>query len=346
MLTTLTGGNAALMFTNAEVSELVSTLPPRFGRLTNAGRFAPQPSRSQFVKIEREGASLRILPQTPGGKPASLEPPGKRDAIILEVPNISRQVTITPDAIRGMLAAGQPDTMLNMVNRELDRLRRQYDITREYMRTGALKGIILDGRGDTIWNLFTVFGITQKVVEFDLDVATTDVKAKCAEVIGHIEDNMNDDVMTDVECEVSETFFDKLVDHAKVKEYYLAAEQAREMANIRLGVDGGYRPREFRFGNILFRENRVKATNWGGATTAFVEADTGYAAPVGTMNTEEAWVAPPLDIRELDGQPGSVENLIHITQEILKHGEGLEVKGQLNELPVHKRPAALVKINA
>ena len=29
MLTTLNGGNAALMFTNTEVSELVSTLPPR-----------------------------------------------------------------------------------------------------------------------------------------------------------------------------------------------------------------------------------------------------------------------------------------------------------------------------
>ena len=47
------------------------------------------------------------------------------------------------------------------------------DPTIEYQRVGALKGIILNGDGSTLYNLFTEFGVTPPTeVGFDLANAT------------------------------------------------------------------------------------------------------------------------------------------------------------------------------
>jgi hypothetical protein len=53
-----------------------------------------------------------------------------------------------------------------------------------------LKGVILDADGSELVNLYSEFEITPKTVNFALATATTNVKARCLEVMRHIEDNL------------------------------------------------------------------------------------------------------------------------------------------------------------
>jgi hypothetical protein len=116
------------------------------------------------------------------------------------------------------------------------------------------------------------------------------------------------------------------------------------LANIARGQDGGYRPRRFEFGGITFIEYPAVVPFFGGTATRLVTNGEGHAYPAGTMDSHTTYVAPPEDIRELDGSAASVDDLIHITTEPMKHGKGVEMLGQMNALPFWKRPKLLVKL--
>ena len=57
-------------------------------------------------------------------------------------------------------------------------------------------------------------------MNFALGTASTDVKAKCMEVLRHIEDNLRGEFMTSVQALVSPEFFDQLTSHDKVVKAY------------------------------------------------------------------------------------------------------------------------------
>jgi hypothetical protein len=63
-------------------------------------------------------------------------------------------------------------TLEEDVAKRLFSLRNSHAITREWVRTGALQGIITDGNGSTVYNLNNVFGIVPTVIDFVLDMKT------------------------------------------------------------------------------------------------------------------------------------------------------------------------------
>jgi hypothetical protein len=346
MLTLLDSGGSQLIYTNREVSELINLLPPVSQRLTAAGRFRPRGGTSAFVEIERLETSLRMIPAVADGRPANRQARKPGESLIFKIPNMPVITTITANAIRNIRAAGQRGarTMADEVNRELTTMRMQFDLTREYLRMTALKGIIKDGAGSTLYDLYEAFGITKKTVDFALDVPTTNVRAKCQEIVAHVGANLRGDTFTQIQVEVSTDFFDDLIAHPNVEKFYVNAEQALNIADVLRGVDANYRPREFPFGGVRFVEVPGQVELWNGTTAPFIEPGFGHAYPGGTLMTEEAFVAPPIDITEMTGVPANVADVLHVTQEILKHNAGVELQGQLNELPLYKRPQVLVEV--
>jgi hypothetical protein len=84
------------------------------------------------------------------------------------------------------------------------------------------------------FNYFTDFGVTQTEVDFDLGTATTNVAAKCQDVIDNIEDALGQEIYTSIEVEVDRAFYDALVAHKNVREVFLgwsAAEQKLGRSN-------------------------------------------------------------------------------------------------------------------
>lgn len=337
-------------FTDVELTNSINVLPPLSSRLAEAGMFPVDGLASALVEVDIENGVISALPVTQDGKPSTVAKRETQSARIFKIPNVSHVDSMMAAEIRSMLAiferTKKPATMAKIMNKRLARLRMKHDITLELMRMSALKGILIDGAGSTIYNFFTAFGLSQNTVSFALSDSTTDVLAKCAQVIGLMEDNLSDEVMTGVKVYVDTLFFNALIAHPNVNKFWLNWDAAQKMANPNRSVSGQYRPRTFEFGDILFEEYRWNVPMWGGTNTRIIEASTGYAFPQGTVDSHYTYAAPPLDIRVLDGQPADEGDLIHVTTEVLKHGAGIELKGQMNPLPMWRRPALLVKLTA
>jgi hypothetical protein len=67
--------------------------------------------------------------------------------------------------------------------------------TREYMEVNALRGIVKDGAGTTLYNYFTEFSLVQQSVDFVLGTATTNVQAKVRDVLRKIETELKGETM-------------------------------------------------------------------------------------------------------------------------------------------------------
>ena len=342
-----------LPFTAVELTQSINTLPPQFGQMARDGMFPIEPLASAYIEIVSEGGAIYALPITDEGRPATIARRDKGQSLIFKIPNITHEDSVLANDIRNWLAAAQrtrrPETLVNLVNKRLEKLRRKFDLTLELLRVSALAGKIVDGGGGEVYDLFTAFSVVQQIVYFDLGNAATDVNAKCGEVIDIIGQNLNDESMNGVVARVSPGFFNKLVAHKSVRELYLNTVNALALAAIVRTDDGQYRPREFAHGGILFREYNAKIPMADKSLYSPFPGETGVAHPDGTLDSHVTYAAPPLDIRELDGEPaegGSDEDLIHISEEPLKHGRGLEWAGQMNALPIWRRPATLVKLDA
>ena len=179
--------------------------------------------RTRTIIIEEMAGVLNLLPTQPVGTPGTVGITGKRKVRSFVIPHIPHDDTVLPEEVQGIRAFGsetETDAIANLMALKLQNMRNKHAITLEYLRMGALKGVILDADGSTLFNLYTEFSITPKTVGFALTTASTEVLLKVLEVKRHIEDNLKGEFMTGILCLCSQGFFDALTTHAKVKEAY------------------------------------------------------------------------------------------------------------------------------
>jgi major capsid protein E len=341
-------------FTAIQLSESVNRIPNNYGLLQALNLFPAQGSISTIIEINIEDGTIRVLPAKERGASSTPGDRGNRKSIFIEVPHFPAEDLITPRDLQNMINivanSRTPRTLADEMAKRLFTIRGKHSITREWVRMGALKGLITDGNGDTLIDLYAAFGITKKTVDFVLGTAGTDIIAKCTEVRNSIASNLKGEVMNAVEVIVSTSFFNELIQHAKVEKFWVNWSGAQALAQPAYApgtgpIDRNGQPtalgRSFVFQNILFREYNGQAPIGKARTaTPFVADGYGVAYPAGTMNTFETWDAPPNDIRFVN-QPGQE---VSISPKILDHGEGVELKSQSNPLAICKRPEVLVEV--
>lgn len=340
----------SLPFTDIELTDAINNLPTPFGQLTGEGFFPGEGIASQTFEVDIIDGVLSALPVT-GDGPPTVAKHDSMNARIFKVPSIQHFDNIKAADVRGWLqmanrARNGPETLATLMNRRLQRFKQKFNLTWELMRMGALKGQIVDGKGAMVLDLFKAFEITEKVVYFDLTNANADIQGACDQIYALITDDLSDETMDTVEARVSRDFFNALITHPKVEKFWLQAEQALQLANAVRGEDGGYKPRRLTLHNVTFIEYSAVVPMWGGTNAPIIAAGTGHAYPKGTMDTHYTYIAPPEDIRKLDGSAAGVEDAIYVTTEPLKHGKGVEMLGQMNALPFWRRPKLLVKLLA
>jgi hypothetical protein len=214
----------------------------------------------------------------------------------------------------------------------LQTMRNKHAITLEHLRMGALKGIILDADGSELYNLFDLFDITPKVVNFQLGAAGTDIKKKCLDLKRYLEKNLKGERMSGVHCLVSEEFFDAFTSHEKVVAAY---DRWQDSFALRSDMRSG-----FTFAGITFEEYSGEASDGDDNIHRFIEAGEGHAFPLGTVDTFATYFSPA-DFNETAntlGQP------LYAKQEPRKFERGTDIHTQSNPLPMCHRPAVLVKV--
>ncbi|MCW5982700.1 MAG: major capsid protein [Bryobacteraceae bacterium] len=321
-------------FEMAALTAAINKIPNNYGRLEQLNLMPGAGVRTRTIIIEEMSGVLNLLPTQPVGAPGTLGTVGKRKVRSFVIPHIPHDDTVLPEEVQGIRAFGaetETDALANLLAQKLATMRNKHAITLEHLRMGALKGVILDADGSTLYDLYTEFNIVAKTVSFALANAQTEVLTKVLEVKRHIEDNLKGEFMTGVMCLCSAGFFDSLTTHAKVKEAYSRWQNGLALlSDNRTG---------FTFGGITFEEYRGQATDAAGNVRKFIADDEAHFFPLGTASTFRTYFAPA-DFNETANTLGLP---LYAKQEPRKFGRGTDLHSQSNPLPVCLRPEVLVK---
>lgn len=324
-------------FSMSSLTAAINILPNNYGLMESMGLFPPKPVRFRSVAVEEKNGVLTLLPTMPVGSPGTVGVRGKRKLRSFTIPHIPHDDVVLPDEVQGIRAFGsetEVQTVASVMAEHLQTMRNKHAITLEHLRIGALKGIILDADGSELYNLFDLFEITPKVVNFQLNAAGTDIKKKCLDLKRYLEKNLKGERMTGVHCLVSSDFFDAFTSHEKVVEAY---QRWQDSFALRSDMRSG-----FTFCGITFEEYAGEASDGDGNVRPFIEDGEGHAFPLGTVDTFATYFAPA-DFNETAntlGQP------LYAKQEPRKFDRGTDIHTQSNPLPMCHRPAVLVKVLA
>lgn len=322
----------------AEMTQAINILPNLYTRLGQIGLFRFEGVTQRTVIIEQYEGQLSLLPTVPWGSPATVGRRENRSMRSFAVPHIPHDDVIGVMDIQGQPALGSStdaDPLADVMTRKLTLMRRKHAATREYMEINALRGIVKDGAGTTLYNYFTEFGLVQVSVDFLLGTGTTNVQGKVREVIRSVEENLTGESMTGIHALVSPEFFDKLIAHPKVEEaykYYASAGAQPLRQDVR---------RSFPFAGMVFEEYFGSVTLSGGASERLVPAQEGIAFPLGTIDTFATYGAPA----NLIETANTIGQEMYARQMIDPKGRWIDLMTEMNILPVNKRPRLAVRIH-
>jgi hypothetical protein len=233
----------------------IDHIPGRAGELAFSG--VGSGVATTTVAIEQKGETLSLVSSAVRGAPVQQIGGVARTADYIGVPFIPLEAVIRADEVQNVRAFGSDNALegvQNVVNTRMASLVGRHDLTLENLRLGALKGQVIDADGSTVLvDLFSKFGVSAPSdVAFALTTGTTDVRAKCMQIIRTMRVNAKMALpgSARVWALCGDNFFDALIGHANVKgvyDGYAAAER-------RLG--GDYSHGIFEFGGIFFENYR------------------------------------------------------------------------------------------
>lgn len=325
-------GNA---FSVLALTDAVNKVPFVPGRAGTAIGWEEQSVDVTQIMIEEFEGSLTLVNPTKRGGPGASVAKEKRTARIIQVPHYQVDDAIYAEEVQGVRAFGQENALQSLqakVNSRLaDHVRYRLDPTLEHQRVGAVKGIILNGDGSTLLNLFTAFDVTQETeLDFDLDAgspASGALRKKCTEAIRLMATNMGGNPWAGAHAFCGDAFWDDLIAHSEVRNTYLNQQEA---AQLRGNVTYG----QLSFGGIVWENYRGSV---GG--TAFVHTDKCHIFPVGSPGLWRT-VYAPADYEETVNTNGLPR---YARQYAMPNGKGRSLEAQMNALSYCTRPKSLLK---
>lgn len=167
-------------FDNASLTVAINEAPYMKGVLLQQKVFTEEPVNSTTIVIEQVDSVLSLVPHTPRGAPPDVHPKSTRKLVTFEAPHLVTRDTMLADSwqnVRGMGESAPADPTKER-NRVLAEMRRRLELTLERHKASALNGIVLDANGDVLFDVFAGFGVTQQVVDFELDNTATNTTTK------------------------------------------------------------------------------------------------------------------------------------------------------------------------
>lgn len=330
------------VFAARALTDSVNIVPNTYGRINELGIFPIRGVATTYVEIEYKNGVLNLLRTAERGTRGTAGLRGKRNVRIFKVPHIPHIDALQASDLQNRVPFGATDALdriQNAVNEKLEDMASKHQITLEALRASALSGILLDADGSEIIDYFDEFGITEKVVDFDLTNPATKITAKNNEVLRHMEDNLHGETMRGAHALCSPEFFDAYVGHADVEKAYTYYSSQAEP--LRQDVRKGFLHKGIMWEEYRGNANYVAAD---GTTTnrKFIPAGEARIYPTGTRETFQTYLAPPDALSEVNSPPRE-DQMIYVTQKRLDHDIGIEFRSQSNPLPLVKRPALLVR---
>jgi hypothetical protein len=322
-------------FRVSQLTQTIVDLPRVPTRLGAMGLFQEYGINTPTMMIERMGSSLKLVPTAPRGGVGSTLERDTRKLIPVNTVHLPQRDAILADVVFGVRAFGsetEVQAMQTVVNQRLTKMKSQIDLTLEYHRVGALKGLVLDADGTTpILNIYTLFGMTQ--VEQNWNIATTgtgaDVKDLCVKLKRAVRDKLGGRTFSRVRVICSEGFFDKMVAHNSIKTAY---DKWQDGAFLRTDQSTA----DFEFAGVVF-----EVYEGGVDTQDFIEDGFAYAYPEGVTGMFQTAFAPA-DYMETVNTTGLP---YYAKQERMAFDKGVLLESQSNPVSLNTLPECVIKLD-
>jgi hypothetical protein len=323
-------------FSVSTLSQTITDIPDVPTQLGDKGIFREYGINTTVMMIERQGSSLKLIPAAPRGgvrEPVAL---GPRKLIPLQAIHLPASWSVLADEVQGIRAFGsetEVDAVGKLVARKLAVVRGSMDLTHEYQRVGALKGVVLDADGSTeLLDIYQAFGMTQVTQFFNIATPNSgaSVKAKILALKKAIKAKLGGRSYTRIRVICSDGFFEHLIEHDSVKS---AWDRWQDGAFARQDQTKG----DWEFIDVVFEI-------YSGGTSAgdFIEDGFAYAYPEGVPDMFQSAFAPGdyVETVNTEGLP------YYAKQELMKFGKGIEGEAQSNPLHFNSLPECVIRLSA
>lgn len=211
-------------FKTAEFVEAIRSLPLQYGYINSLNLFDMKSTGQSAVVFDKDETTVTLLPQVKRGDKAATQGGGRRaDTFALSLAYFKHGDRLTGEDIQGHRQVGSDmqETLARATAEKLADMRLKWDQTKEYMQLQAMKGVFKTPDGTVVADMFSEFNETQIEVDFLLGTSTTNLDGKIAELKRQIAKNVkNGGAIGGVEVLVDPTFFERLVNHAQIKNAY------------------------------------------------------------------------------------------------------------------------------
>lgn len=339
MITRHFGDNFAVQDFTQELAMVPNIRTP----LSDLNLFRNESISTTSVTFEQTFGTLGLISDVYRGGQVLANSDETRKLHTYAVPYFKVVDRLTAADIQGVRAYGtadQAETQAAALERKMIRMKRSALMTSEYSKFYAItQGKIYSPSGAVAHSSFyTDFGVVRKEIDFNLEVAGTDVLAKIEEAVAHVQDNLlSGDVYSGLVCLCSPEFFAALVSHPKCVSAFTYYSSTQEPLRNRLGGNTTLH-REFQYGGVLFREIRDGVHN-GTTTTRFIGTDEAYFLPLGTEDTFVSYWAPSNKM-QLSNTLGEE---MYLWQYNDSKGESLDLELEFSQVHLIRRPQAVVK---
>ena len=303
----------------------------------------PQPLASLFQHdglrgdtffIERKvDGELALVPTSPIGAEPQYLGRGRRSVLNFATMHMKVADVIRPEEVAGVRAFGSETELKQvqeLVNEQTVKLRKSVEITHDWHRMGAIKGLVLDADGSVLIDLYDAFGVTQTTFDMELGTPTTDVKRKMTELARLVQAKLRarGKIVTGWRVLCSPGFIDALALHADVRARF--ADGSPEF-NLRTQLNGF----------DLFG-TRWDEYNAGTNTATWIADGEAYLIPIVSdlligRFTPAAYMST---VNQGKGRP-----MYAITELLPKQG-GVEVEVQSRPLFINTMPEVVVRLTA
>lgn len=320
------------LFSVANLTAAVNKLPVMPGKVGAMGLFDEKGVTSTTVIIDEREGRLVLVPNTSRNDDPAPIKGNKRKRRTFETLHLPINRPLLPSQLQGIAAFGQESAtapIATVINDHLQDLKNSIEATREFQRVGALRGKLLDADGETMFDLYKEFEVSQKKMTVPLSVAGTNVRKACLDAKRHSESKLGGVMVTGFRALCGPDWFDALIDHEKVKAAFANYQEAQD----RLGGD---MRTGFTFGGIEFIEYDVTVSG-----QRFIPADIAQVFPMarGVFRLFNAPANYNETVNTL-GQP------FYSKAEPRKMGKGWDLEAQANPLAMCLFPEALVELKA
>jgi hypothetical protein len=326
-------------FSMVALTDAVNNMSFKPGRIGELGLFEGDGVTVRTVAVEERGDTLKLIPPRDVGSPGTTLDKEKRTLRDIRVPHFPVDDAVMAEEVQGIRDFGSEtavEQIMSKVARRNQTMLQSLEVTSEYSRIGAVKGVITYADNTTL-DLFTTFGVSQED-ERDWDLDNTNptdgiLRKTCTEVVRQTGGILDGVPFSGLHAFCGDNFFDALLQHAEVRATYAGWTEAQILRDSYIGPRGSSWG-IFSFGGINWENYRGSV---GGQS--YVDTDKCHIFPTGVPGLFRSYWAPGDYVDTVN----TVGKRFYAKQMVMRSEKGVELEMQMNELNICTRPRVLLQ---